>query len=384
MADIYELSEKNRQRSLALTDIIRQAIADGGGKISFSHFMGLALYQPAFGYYTAENFTIGQSGDFTTAPAISPLFAYCFANQCQPILSTPGMNYILELGPGTGQFACDLLFKLQEMDCLPEKYYFFEISPILREKQKACLATHHPALLSRCVWLSDLPTNFQGVIIGNEVLDALSVDRFEVKNGSINECMVGWKDNQFYWQNTPAPSAMQAALADISFPAAYQSEVCLNLPAFVGKVCDSMQRGLILFADYGYGRDEYYHPERRNGTLTCFYQHKRHSDPLILPGLQDITAHVDFTRVIECASEHGADLAGFTTQAGFLLANNLLSFAEKIISTASPKDEFKLNQAIKTLTLPSEMGETIKVMALSKELPTPLPAFTLQDRRRDL
>lgn len=387
LTNIYDLPEPDepaKARSLALINMIKETILDQGGSISFSHFMRLALYHPAFGYYSSDNLTIGKSGDFTTAPEISPLFGKCLANQFITTLQNPDTRHVLELGPGSGKLACDLLTHWKEHDCVPDKYYLYEISHSLREKQRLALRALHPDLSEKLVWLETLPTTFSGIIIGNEILDALPFDCFVIENNECLERRVGWENEQFAWVTLPAPKILSDPISQLALANGYASEFNNTLPGFIKGICDSLQSGIAIFIDYGYGQREYYHPQRSTGTLTCFYRHRKHANPLIMPGLQDITAHVDFTRVIEYASEYGCTLAGFTTQAGFLLGNDLLAFAADMEKGLSPKSEFELHQAVKTLTLPTEMGEVIKVMAFGKKIGEPLASFKLQDRRRDL
>jgi SAM-dependent MidA family methyltransferase len=377
------------KQSNALSDIIRQEIAKHNAPFAFSNFMQLALYHPLFGYYNREAFTLGKLGDFTTAPEISPLFAHCFARQSLQVFEQLGGGDVLELGAGTGRFASDFLLECERLTALPKHYYIYEISLSLRKKQQAFLRSTCPALFERILWLDALPIHFEGVIIANEVLDALPVHCFLIQEKRIKERCVAEKETHFVWQITEATSEELTEKAEkirelYALSNDYASEINTNLPPFVQAVSRSLKQGLILFADYGYGQAEYYHPERRKGTLTCFYQHKQHDDPLILPGQQDITAHVDFTSVIESAAQEDCELAGYTSQAAFLLASGLMEEAHRIESSLSIVEAFRLHQAIKQLTLPMEMGERVKIMGLSKNMEGLLLGFKLQDRRRDL
>lgn len=374
-------------RSQMLRDYIRQCIDKQDGKLSFADFMHQALYHPTLGYYNASTFRIGAQGDFVTAPELSPIFAQCLAVQCAQIFAALGSANILELGAGSGRLAQDLIAALEKTAPV-ERYFIYEPNVGLREQQAAFLQAHCAAA-DRIEWLTSLPKNFCGVIIANEVLDALPVHRFCLRNGSIEECLVRIEGDAFVWQASAPKSeglktAVQALQSELDLPQNYTSEINLGLAAFVQQLCGSLQAGVILFADYGYGRAEYYNPDRNQGTLTCFYQHHRHANPLILPGLQDITAHVDFTSVIEAAHAAGCELAGYVTQAGFLLACGLTELVHAAEQTLPPVAQFELHQAVKVLTFPSEMGEVIKVMALSKQMPLPLIGFNLQDRRRYL
>lgn len=374
-------------QSDALSVEIRQEMNQTGA-MSFARFMELALYHPKWGYYTNPYAAIGKSGDFTTAPLLSPLFADCIAQQVAQVLQhLEGGGDILEIGAGTGQLAADLLLALDEANTLPNHYFIHEISPSLRKQQQVHLKQAVPHLYSRILWVDTLPAALSGVIIANEVLDALPVHCFQISAaGELEERCVIADQQGFAWQPAPASPALKKLIDEYELPLypLYQSEVSLALPLFVQSLASSLARGLILIADYGYGRREYYHPERKSGTLTCFYEHRKHDNPLILIGLQDITAHVDFTAVIEKATAAGCSLGGYTTQTGFLLGCGFLEAMAKREATLSQTEVFTLRQAAKTLTLPTEMGEVVKIMGLTKALDLPLLGFSLQSRTRDL
>ncbi|EKD55109.1 MAG: hypothetical protein ACD_60C00025G0006 [uncultured bacterium] len=357
------------------------------GYLSFARFMELALYAPTLGYYTNEFAKFGREGDFVTAPHISLLFSKCIARQCKQILKAIGSSDILELGAGSGLLAKDLLIELEKQDSLPRHYFILEISPILRRQQRDLLTAECPHLLPRIQWLDTLPKHpFKGIIFANEVLDALPVHCFEYTNDTIKERSVTFEKNQFSWCLTPfspnIQSTIEKKLAGFHFKNHYQSEINLMLPDFIEALAKTLDQGTLLLLDYGYGRHEYYHPDRSEGTLMCCYQHHRHTNPLLLAGLQDITAHVDFTLVAEYGTSAGLTLKGLTTQTGFLLALGLLSLAEEEPLTDIQK--YQQNQAIKTLTLPSRMGEIVKAIAFNKNLDIPLLGFSLYDRRKDL
>lgn len=373
----------------ALDNIIREEIIANGGQIAFDRFMELALYHPVYGYYFSTDFQLGEHGDFTTAPEISPLFAQCFAKQCQQIFTHLDHKNILELGAGSGQFAFDLLTELDRLDITPKQYIIYEISTSLRKKQQQLLHTLKPSLYERIQFIETLPQDLKGIIIANEVLDALPVNCFRIDDETIKERTVGLENNEFVWKlSTPLTPTLAAKVQTLHetylLYNGYESEINLHLPAFIASICNSLSQGVILLADYGYGQHEYYHPERNHGTLAGFYQHQRSDNPLINVGKQDITAHVDFTSVIENAVEYGCTLGGFTTQAAFLLACGLLEIAEELEQQLSIKEQVNLHNAIKILTLPSEMGDRVKIMALNKNIDLKLKGFDLQDRRRDL
>lgn len=372
-----------------ITARLQQKINNQAGAISFADFMDIALYAPQFGYYNIGAFDIGKHGDFTTAPEISPLFAQCIAAQASQLFECLGGGDVLEFGAGTGQFAHDLLCALERRGCLPAHYYIVEISDRLRQKQQEKLKAFCPSLFSRAVWIDAPPPQFVGLMVANEVLDALPVHCFHVGNTTISERCVAFRHGQFVWHNRPPFEfeLMEEAVQICDryrLPPGYQSEINLRLAPFIAKACQNLDKGVILIIDYGYGQKEYYHPERSSGTLSCFYQHQMLSSPLLFPGTHDITAHVDFTRAAGLAMDYGCSLLGFTTQSAFLLACGLLEFAAEIEKQLTPKEAFQLHQAIKRLTFPTEMGERTKVMGLSKKVDGPLLGFSREDRRRDL
>jgi len=389
MTAIDDLPPQNAHRSLALSNYIRkEMLLEKNQAMSFADFMELALYHPEWGYYNAENSDLGKHGDFTTSPEISPLFAKCLARQIQQISSACSFPSLLELGAGTGRLASDLLTELNSLRCLPSLYFIYEISPALRKKQQALLQSTHPRIYSRIIWLDTLPENFRGTIIANEVLDALPVHCFRMDENGPSEKYVAWENNQFIFKYLAAGKDLQKEALRIpeayALPEGYEFEINFHLPPFIAALAASLNQGVILFSDYGYGEREYYHPERRSGSLSCFYQHKQYANPLIWPGLMDITAHVNFTRVIETAADHGLSLLGFTSQAAFLLSCGLTEFVLQEEKNLSETEKFALHHAVKILTLPTEMGDRIKFMALGKGVELPLIGFRMQDRRRDL
>lgn len=374
-------------RNTQLLQLIRERIHENNHAIPFSEFMQLALYTPDLGYYQSSREKFGESGDFITAPMISPLFAQCIAAQCQQILSHMGSGDILEFGAGSGIFARDLLLSLEKSNSLPNRYLIIEISESLRAEQAQLFAKDCPQLLSRIEWLPNFPERFDGVIVANEVMDAIPFDCFEITADGVAERRVTLAADQFIWcLKPPRPSlatAVENILNDFPLPEGYQSEVNLTLHDWIQTLGNMLHRGAILLLDYGYGRAEYYHPDRRHGTLMCFHEHRKHDNPLVLAGLQDITAHVDFTTVAESGCDAGLTLAGFTTQAAFLLSLGLLELAEAA-ALKSEKEKYQQSQGIKKLTLPSQMGEIIKVMGFTKGIDLSLTGFSLQDRRRNL
>jgi SAM-dependent MidA family methyltransferase len=378
------------QHSHKLSELIRQEMQQAGGRLSFARFMELALYAPGLGYYSAGQHKLGAGGDFVTAPEISPLFARSIARQCQQVLTEIAEGEMLELGAGSGVFAKDILLELEKLNVLPVNYYILETSADLRERQQQLFEKYIPHLLNRIHWLNVLPEKkINGIIFANEVLDALPTHLFMIDENELGKerCVV-WENDRFVWQLTdPTMPVLREELEKLKqnyqLPAHYQSEINLMQPAWVNSMVACLNSGIILLLDYGYGGAEYYHPDRTMGTLMCYYQHRKHDNPLDLVGLQDVTAHVDFTRLIENVNLAECSLAGFTTQADFLLACGLLTLAEQENIT-DPLQQYKLSQVIKKLILPGEMGEIVKVMALRKNFSAPLLGFLLNDRRRDL
>lgn len=367
--------------SAELCELIRHDISAQGGWIPFSRFMELALYAPGLGYYTAGAHKFGAAGDFITAPELSPLFGRTLARQLVEVMhaSSP---HILELGAGSGELALDILGELEKLDALPESYSILEVSADLRERQQTLLHARVPHLTGRIRWLDALPENISGAIIGNEVLDALPVDLIYWSEGSILERGVASDADRFMWQDKVSGNEALLDIAkNIRVPDGYLSEVSLDARRLVATLCQRMDKGALLFIDYGFGAREYYHPQRSGGTLMCHYRHHAHGDPFYLPGLQDITVHVDFTAVAEAAIDHGAHFLGYTSQAHFLLNNGVMDFLKEI-SPEDVKAYAPLSAQLQKLTSPAEMGELFKVIALGKGMDQPLAGFLRGDLSR--
>lgn len=341
-----------------LSQIMAEIKAEGS--ISFARYMELALYAPSLGYYRNGYAKFGKDGDFVTAPEISPLFSYCMANQAAQFLKG---GDIIEFGAGSGVMAADILLHLHKTQALPRHYFIIEISAELQALQRETLSRKVPELWDRVVWLTRLPeTPIQGVILANEVLDAMPVTLFSQQKG-IKECVVTANDQGLVMAlRSNNELANQIADYGIDFAEGYTSEVNRYLPGWVKSLSDSLSEGAVIIADYGFLQHEYYHPDRSMGTLMCHYRHHAHGDPFFYPGLQDITAHVDFTQLAENAEKNGFSVS-FATQARFLLENHLLSWMEEEEDEAA---RYNQNQAILKLTSPNDMGELFKVMVLEK------------------
>ena len=373
--------------SARLLDRIRAEITANGGAISFARFMDLALYAPNLGYYRAGTRKFGSDGDFITAPELSPLFSRCLARQCQQILEALGDGILLELGAGTGVMAADLLQELRTLDALPERYAILELSGELRQRQRQTLAEKVPDLLERVVWLDTLPEpGLRGVILGNEVLDALPAERFRITTAGPRRLTVHWTEAGLDWTEGDADPEVTAAVARIEaelgwqIPLGYISEYVPHLDAWLRAIAEPLTAGALLFIDYGYSRRDYYHPERTNGTLLCHYRHRVHADPLILPGLQDITTSVDFSAVADAALAVDLEVAGYTTQNYFLFGCGLLELLAEVDPADTPR-YLEQSRQVKLLTLPGEMGERFQAIALTRDLDLALCGFSFRDER---
>lgn len=362
-----------------LSALICEDINKNEGSISFARFMELALYNEKLGYYSGSKNKFGKKGDFVTAPLLSHLFARCLSIQCQQILDSLQGGDILEFGAGTGVLAKDLLLELEKKNSLPNHYYIFEVSADLKVRQKELLNLYCPHLNDRVRWIDQM-IEIDGIMFANEVMDAFPFHCFRIENNKIKERKVTY-DNGFKWHLAEATDEIKDFLKDIDLPNGYESEINFNIKPWITSAVNHLKRGIFLLCDYGYGRYEYYHRDRMMGTLLCYTEHQRHDNPFILVGKQDITAHVDFTSVIESAFDSGAKLAGYTTQSGFLFSLGLLDHLNK---NKNVLDNIKENQLVKMLTLPTQMGESIKMMALSKYLNIELNGFQFQDRQKDL
>ncbi|OGS93437.1 MAG: hypothetical protein A2X75_01135 [Gallionellales bacterium GWE2_58_10] len=371
------------QHSARLCEFIRRDIAEQDGWISFARYMELALYAPGLGYYTAGAHKFGAAGDFVTAPELSPLFGRSVARQIAEIMASSA-PHILELGAGSGKLAADMLGELERLGGLPDSYAILEVSADLRARQQNTLRERLPQLLDRVHWLDTLPEKFNGAIIANEVLDALPAHLVHWRDSALSERGVANGDTGFVWQERVISDAtlLQAA-QQIIVPDDYVSEICLAARGLVNSLASCLEQGVLLLIDYGFGAREFYHPQRNTGTLMCHYRHRAHSDPFFLPGLQDITAHVNFTDIAECGIDAGLELLGYTSQAFFLIN---CSIAELLQDTAPEnlRDYLPLSAQLQKLTSPAEMGELFKVIALGKRVAGPLRGFARGDLTRML
>ena len=389
VSSLPEADAETLAQSAACADYIRDRIRDAGGSLSFAEFMHDALYAPGLGYYTAGATKFGADGDFVTAPEISPLFGRVLARQCAEILKALDGGAILEFGAGSGKLAAELLGSLETLGVLPLKYRILEVSPDLAERQQRTLESRVPHLTARVDWLAEPPTGHRGIVLANEVLDALPVERFRRAEQGIRQIRVVRQGNGFGMAEESAPDILAAAVAGIesalgrTLPDGYVSETCLAAPHWIDALSGMLDRGVVLLFDYGLSRREYYAPDRNGGWLRCHFRHHVHGDPLILPGVQDLTAWVDFTAVAGAAVDSGFELCGYLPQARFLLNagldTELAEFANLPLTS-----QLELSGQVKLFTLPGEMGENVKCLGLARGMSEDLSGFRQADRTHSL
>jgi SAM-dependent MidA family methyltransferase len=382
------LTPAESEHSQAVLALVRAQIERAGGWLDFETFMDLALYAPGLGYYSAGGIKLGAGGDFTTAPETSDLFGECVARQCAELLAATGGGDILEFGAGTGRLAACVLETLQALGALPERYLILEVSADLAARQREHMARLPAALGQRVQWLTRWPqAPLNGVILANEVLDALPCQRFIVRAAErVDALGVGLAPDGSLIECARAASAALAQMCaqllrelPQPLPAGYRSELCLRLAPWIAGVADCLEHGALLLFDYGLPRSHYYHPQRSGGTLRCHFKQRAHDDPLVNLGVQDITAWVDFTRVAEAADGARLEVLGFATQAAFLLGTGIGELAD---AAADTRTHTRRAGEARRLLLPGEMGEAFKVMALGRGVQVPLRGFVHQDLRR--
>ncbi|MBT9515288.1 MAG: SAM-dependent methyltransferase [Methyloversatilis discipulorum] len=368
------------EHSQRLLGQIRDEIARTGW-MPFSRYMECALYAPGLGYYSGALQKFGHDGDFVTAPELTPLFGRSLARQLAELmaLSAP---HLIEAGAGSGRLAADLLAELDRLGAAPQSYRILELSADLRARQQALIAAELPHLSARVSWLDSLPDAFDGVVIGNEVLDAMPVERLRNAAGRIEQAGLALDPSgqpALDWR--PAPAALADEARALGFTDGYDSEINFAARAWVAEWARRIGRGALLLIDYGFPQAEYYHPDRRSGTLMCHYRHHAHTDALWMPGLNDLTAHVDFTAVAQAAFDAGMSLAGYTSQANFLLNCGVLELLDR---DADALSRAKQNAALNQLTSPAEMGELFKVICMTRDIDAPLTGFMRGDRSHTL
>lgn len=383
-------SESALAHSQLVQAMIQKQINAANHWISFEQYMNLALYAPGLGYYSSGAAKLGSAGDFVTAPELSPLFGRTLAQQLKQILPLLAPSNILEFGAGTGKLARDILLELEKLNALPEKYFILEVSAELRQRQQTLIANEIPQLAQKVEWLDQLPEQLTGIVIANEVLDAMPVHIIKWQDNIALERGVSAKDNQFFWQDHPIQSPQLNTIAEELIHEInpsnlsgfeYISEINLAASGFISSLAERLRQGVILLIDYGFGRSEYYHPQRNQGTLMCHYRHHVHDDPFYLPGLQDITSHVEFSAIAIAAINAGLQLMGYTTQAHFLINCGITA----ILAQTAAEDTIRYlpqSNQLQKLVSPAEMGELFKVIAFGKNFNEPLIGFRSGDMSR--
>ena len=376
-----------RAFSARLVEHIAAQVRQFGGFLPFDVFMDAALYTPGLGYYSNGLMPFGEQGDFVTAPESGDLFARCLARCFAPVLKQLGQASVLELGAGSGILAADLLCALQVLDALPERYVILERSQAMRAMQQSRISQLPEALQSRVEWCDELPCDWDGIIFGNEVADALPAKRFYYSEGKVRESGVGLSGDDLQLLDIEADAGNAERITELArqygWEGDYRTEYCPALPDWVKSLAGSLGQGMLLLIDYGYGRAEYYHPQRSMGTLLCHYRHQAHDNVLWHPGLQDITTFVDFTSVAEAAVDSGLTFAGYTSQARFLVNAGI----DRVMAEADPNDLpnfLKMTSDAKRLMLPGEMGDRFKVIGFTRNLDQQISEFDSQDLRSRL
>jgi hypothetical protein len=369
--------------SQELSTRIAAEIARHGGWLSFARYMEMALYEPGLGYYSNPGQVFGAAGDFVTAPELTPLFGATLARQVSPWLKDPALagsgQVVLEVGGGSGMLAAQLLNALDNVGHHEVRYLILELSAERREHQRQTLKSLAPGLMDRVGWLETFPESFAGVVVANELLDAMPVQLFEWQADAeveLQEMGVTGVDGQFAWAPRPADAVLTEPVATLrnrlgpegaQWHSPYRSEICPAQQAWMRTLADCMTAGVVMLLDYGFAAPEYYHPQRDQGTLMCHYRHRSHADPFLWPGLSDITAHVDFTALARAATAEGFSLVGYTSMAAFLLNAGLLD--ELADLPREPESFwFAQAQAVQQLISEAEMGELFKVIAFEKNL----------------
>ncbi|HSG75580.1 MAG TPA: SAM-dependent methyltransferase [Burkholderiales bacterium] len=358
-----------RAASARLAERIRAEIAAGGGWLGFVRYMELALHAPGLGYYAGGASKLGAAGDFATAPELGTLFARTLARQLAEVLA-PG-EAILEFGAGSGALAAALIAELA-----PERYLILETSAELAARQRARLG-------ARAQWIERLPERFRGVMIANEVADAMPVHALAWRREGVMERGVRVAGGAFAWDERPATGELREAARRLAVPVPYESEIGLMARAWMKLVAPRLERGALFVIDYGFPEREYYHPQRAMGTLMCHYRHRAHGDVFFHPGLQDITAHVDFTALARGAREAGLEVLGYANQAGFLVDCGIT----EVLGREDPEDVARYAPRAaeaQMLLSPAEMGELFKVLAVGRGVPRPLLGFANCDRSHTL
>jgi SAM-dependent MidA family methyltransferase len=356
-----------RAHSARVVAHVRDEIGRAGGFIAFSRYMELVLYAPALGYYVAGARKFGEAGDFVTGPELTPLYGAAIARQLAPILASSNARDLVELGAGSGALAASLLDAPGMQHAKASRYRILEVSPQLREMQRSTIAKRAPAALDRVEWIDRLPDAIDGVVVMNEVLDAIAPRLVTRRDGAWLERGVTLVGGALAWDERPLDDPRLEAVARARFPASgdYTSEVNPAAEALVTTIGRRIASGALVIVDYGFARHEYYHPQRSTGTLVGHYRHRVHADPFLWPGLSDLTSHVDFSAMAEAAQRAGLHVAAFATQASFLLGCGILDLLRDVGAPETPA-YLRAASAVQKLLSPAEMGELFKVMLLAR------------------
>ena len=373
-----------QEHSARVVARVRDEIASAGGFISFARYMELVLYAPALGYYVAGARKFGADGDFVTGPELTPLYGAALARQLEVILATTQSREIVELGAGSGALAASLLDELARRGASPARYRILEVSPALRARQREALAAWVDGAGARVEWLDRLPAAIDGVVVMNEVLDAVAPHLVARRGGEWFERGVTWMGNALRFDERPLDDVRVRALAQARFPpdGDYSSEVNPAAEALVATVARRVASGALMIIDYGFPRHEYYHPQRREGTLVGHYRHRVHADPFLWPGLSDLTAHVDFTAMARVGERSGLQVAGFASQASLLIGCGIL---DRLRAVGPPDsiEYMRAASAVQRLVSPAEMGDLFKVLLLARS-DAAWPALAVTDMRHRL
>ena len=387
-ATTLSLNENERERSRILSELISNAIKRSEDHaIPFSRFLQLALYEPHYGYYTSSDTIIGNDGDYITAPELGDTFGRCIARKISQALrafNKPATVY--EFGAGNGKLAIQIMKEMERVGVSFQSYQIVEVSKTLRQRQQSLFQREVPWAVDRIEWLSELPKEgIFGVVIANEVLDAMPVEIFKFTNGRYLQAYVKKSGDEFstVFRNALKPDFKKKidAMKEVAKPNGYISEFHCQAEAWIRSISETLVQGSLLVIDYGFPEQEYYHPDRSEGTLVCHRRHYVHHDPYICIGCQDISTHVNFSGIASIAIENGMKLNGYTSLGAFLLELGLLDQSKE---SSGVENIAKMNQQVLTLTSPSEMGELFKVMELTKNLDSERAGFQQFDRSNRL
>ena len=381
------LTSLETEHSRLLSDKIATQIALEGGWISFSRFMEMALYEPGMGYYSAGAHKLGLGGDFTTAPELSPLFGAAICSTLLPVLEglqAQGLpTQILEFGAGTGKLAQSIMARLHQLGFELDCYDIIEISPDLAQRQKELLSSHlsNRSPNTQCSWLNALPENYKGIILANEVIDAIPCDVIIFQDGFWYWYGVSYENQKLTWKvGMPVEQdLLTESLLSGNFSEGYVTELHAPANAWMHQIAKHLHTGLFLTFDYGFPESEYYHPQRLQGTLMAHHRHHAIQDPFYLPGLCDLTSHVEWSQIARCALAENADDVYLSNQAGYLLDARIGDIALEIGDPGNPEIFLPISNALQKLLSEAEMGELFKVFAFSKNLDAVLPEYALED-----